>query len=121
MPSDIFENDCVRVSWDPTAAIVRLDWKRAADEQSYRQGMEAALVLVERMRACSVLADCTRLEQLAALGERWAERALAAGLKRTALVMRQSPRGKGPCVPAGQTHYFTNVKAARSWLLMARA
>ena len=117
------------VRWDQGSKLVLVEWEGWADSSEFKQLLDAEIRALEEHGGSRVLADCrqqkviNRADQDRANKE-WIPRALAAGLKRFAVVLPKSglaemnirdALGKVPDT-ALQVAYFATVEEGKAWL-----
>ena len=117
------------VSWDPTARLVLVEWEGWADSAEFAALLDAEVRALSEHRTSRLMADCRRQKVLRPEDQEradreWLPRALAAGLKRFAIVLPtsllaamnvQDRLGKVPSATL-DIAYFEGVDEARAWL-----
>jgi hypothetical protein len=117
------------VKWDEDGQLVLVEWQGWANSTEFSELLEAEIVALRKHKGSRMLADCRRQKGLSAAdqaraNEQWLPRALAAGLKRFAVVVPASGLaqanlkerlGKAPAA-AVEIAYFETAEAARDWL-----
>ena len=117
------------VRWDPTARLVLVEWEGWADSAEFAALLDAEVRALSEHRASRLLADCKRQKVLRPedqerADKEWLPRALAAGLKRFAIVLPtsvlaamnlQDRLGRVPSTTI-DIAYFDGVDEARAWL-----
>ena len=107
-------------------------WKAFANSSEYRAALMTALEAIENKRARAYMGDTRKVKVIVPkdqvwINEVWVPLAVAAGLKRWALVTAASGLGKGNVEDAVRLvhdrgllmHTFDSVDAARRWLAEA--
>ena len=129
--SDVYFNapGSASVCWDPNGKLVLVEWEGWADSVEFAALLDAEVRALSEHRASRLLADCRRQKVLRPddqerADKEWLPRALAAGLKRFAIVLPtsvlaamnvQERLGKVPSETL-ETAYFEGVDEARAWL-----
>jgi len=117
------------VRWDAPTVTVVVEWAGLADATEFTALLDAEIRALRDHYGTRLLADCRLQKVLNADAEDWADRewlprALAAGLKRFAIVLPlsdvaaknvQDHLGHVPS-SALEVGYFENVEKARAWL-----
>jgi hypothetical protein len=117
------------VRWDEDGQLVLVEWQGWANPSEFAALLEAEIVALRKHKGSRLLADCRRQKGLSAAdqvraNEVWLPRALAAGLKRFAVVVPSSGLaeanlkerlGKAPA-EALEVAYFPTPEEARDWL-----
>jgi hypothetical protein len=122
------------VRWDPGLQAVVETWEGWADATEFTAMLDAGVRALAENHGSRWLADCRLQRVLKAAdqkrgAEAWLPRALAAGLKRFAVVLPQSGLAKFNIqlhLSAAQTAqmelaYFATVEEARRWLAQTPA
>jgi SpoIIAA-like len=117
------------VSWDEDGQLVLVEWRGWADPSEFAALLEAEIAALRKHKGSRMLADCRRQKGLSAAdqdraNENWLPRALAAGLKRFAVVVPSSGLAQANLkerlgkVRAGtlEVAYFATPEEARDWL-----
>ncbi len=118
------------VTWEEDGRFVLVDWQGWANPTEFAALLEAEIVALRKHKGTLMLADCRRQKSLSAADqvradEVWLPRALAAGLKRFAVVLPSSGLaaanlkerlGKARA-SALEVAYFPTLEEARAWLL----
>jgi hypothetical protein len=117
------------VRWDGAAATVLVEWEGWANSTEFAAMLEAGVLALKDHRGSRWLADCRRQKVLSPADQdradrEWLPRALAAGLKRFAVVLPESglagmnikDRLKGVPNTKLEVGYFATVEQAREWL-----
>jgi hypothetical protein len=117
------------VSWDPTSEAVHLEWQGWANPTEYAAANDAVLRALKEHHASRALGDCRNMKAIQQSDQEWMDRnwfprALAAGLKRAALVIAKSGLAQMNLedilrrVPGTKLDvaYFATVEEAREWL-----
>jgi hypothetical protein len=117
------------VKWDEDGQFVLVEWQGWADPTEFAALLEAEIVALRKHKGSLMLADCRRQKGLSAADqvradENWLPRALAAGLKRLAVVLPSSGLAAanlkerlGKARPeALEVAYFPTPEEARAWL-----
>lgn len=125
-----FQDTYVTVSWDESTQAVTVVWKGFVTLDKVRTGLEKALELYQAKGKGKWLADTTQILPFGKEAERWMNedwfpRAIAAGVKKMALLIPKSSLGKMSLeslmgkVPGTDltTAYFDNQEAAKKWLI----
>jgi hypothetical protein len=117
------------VRWDPDGDLVMVEWEGWANSDEFAALLDAEIRALQRFKGSRVLADCRRQkvikpEDQALADEAWLPRALAAGLKRFAVVLPTSvlaemnirdAMGRIPNTTL-KVDYFATVEEAKAWL-----
>jgi hypothetical protein len=117
------------VRWDEEAQVVLVEWEGWANSSEFSALLEAEITALRKHRSSRVLADCRRQKVLNPAdqdrgNQEWLPRALAAGLKRFAVVVPSSvlaelnlkdSLGK-VAANALEVAYFATPEEARQWL-----
>jgi hypothetical protein len=118
------------VTWDEEGQLVLVEWEGWANSSEFSALLEAEIQALRMHRCSRVLADCRRQKVLNPADQdranlEWLPRALAAGLKRFAVVVPSSvlaevnikdSLGKVPA-HALDVAYFATTEEARHWLI----
>jgi hypothetical protein len=117
------------VTWDEEGRFVLVEWQGWADPTEFAALLEAEIVALRKHKGSLMLADCRRQKGLSAAdqvraNEVWLPRALAAGLKRFAVVLPSSGLAAanlkerlGKVRPGAlELAYFPTPEEARDWL-----
>jgi hypothetical protein len=117
------------VRWDEEAQLVHVEWDGWADSTEFAALLDAELQALKQHRGSRLLADCRRQRVLnpkdqERANREWLPRALAAGLKRFAIVVPESVvadmnlRDSLEKASAAnlEVEYFATVEEAREWL-----
>ena len=117
------------VKWDGAAATVLAEWEGWANSAEFAAMLEAGVQALKDHRGSRWLADCRRQKVLSPADQdradrEWLPRALAAGLKKFAVVLPESglagmnlkDRLKEVPHTTLQVAYFATVEQAREWL-----
>lgn len=129
-PSVYFNSPGVAsVRWDESGQLVLVEWQGWANSSEFADLLEAEIQALRNHKASRVLADCRRQKVLNPAdqdraNEQWIPRALAAGLKRFAVVLPSSVlaevnlKSSLARVPAAalEVAYFATPEEARAWL-----
>jgi hypothetical protein len=123
----------VIVKWDSAIQAVSTEWQGWADKAEFIAALEASLVAIKKHHASRGLVDSLQQKALPQPDQDWVNRdwfprALAAGLRRLALVIPQSAlammsiedvlsRVRGSML---EVEYFSTVAEARKWLTEPR-
>jgi hypothetical protein len=118
------------VRWDGDAELVLVEWEGWADSSEFSALLDAEVQALRKHRGTRLLADCRRQKVInpadqERANQEWLPRALAAGMKRFAVVIPSSllaelnlkqSLGK---VPASELEvaYFATPEEARAWLI----
>ena len=98
--SDVYADELwLFVRWDGEHQCVHLEWKGFANSREFRAGVMKALEAIRDKHAASMVSDTRRLEVIASedqlwIRDTWVPLAVAAGLKRSAVVMASRGLGK---------------------------
>jgi hypothetical protein len=117
------------VRWDDEAQFVMVEWDGWANSAEFSALLDAEIHALRQHHGTRLLADCRRQKVLNPADQdranlEWIPRALAAGLKRFAVVLPTSglaevnlktSLGKAPA-GALDVAYFATVEEAREWL-----
>ena len=117
------------VKWDQAAQLVMVEWEGWADSSEFEELLDAEIRALQQHRGSRVLADCRQQKVLnpadqERANKEWLPRALAAGLKRFAVVLPKSglaemnirdALGKVPDA-ALKVAYFATVEEGKAWL-----
>lgn len=129
--SDVYFNapGSASVRWDSNGKLVLVEWDGWADSVEFAALLDAEVRALSEHRASRLLADCRRQKVLRPddqerADKEWLPRALAAGLKRFAIVLPTSVlaamnvRDRLGKVPTATLDiaYFEGVDEARAWL-----
>jgi hypothetical protein len=117
------------VRWDQTAQLVLVEWDGWADSDEFAAVLAAEVEALKQHHGSRLLADCRRQKVLKPADQdradqEWLPQALAAGLKRFAVVVPGSVlaemniRDRLSKVAVGkfEVEYFASVAEAREWL-----
>jgi len=130
--SDVYFNapGTASVRWDPTSKLVLVEWEGWADSTEFAALLDAEIRALSEHHASRLLADCRRQKVLRPedqdrADKEWLPRAIAAGLKRFAIVLPTSVlaamnvQGRLSKVPSSTLDiaYFEKVDEARAWLI----
>ena len=118
------------VRWDPEAELVLVEWEGWANSAEFAQLLDAEVRALQQHQGSRLLADCRRQkvikpEDQTLADKAWLPRALAAGLKRFAVVLPTSVlaemniRDALGRIPGTALHveYFSTMEEAQAWLL----
>jgi hypothetical protein len=129
--SDVYFNipGTASVKWDGVGATVLVEWEGWANSTEFAAMLDAGVRALKDHRASRLLADCRRQKVLSPADQdradrEWLPQALAAGLKRFAVVLPESGlagmnlKDRLNKVPSTKLEvgYFATVKPAREWL-----
>ena len=117
------------VRWDQGAQLVMVEWEGWADSSEFKELLDAEIRALQQHRGSRVLADCRQQKVINPADQdrankEWLPRALAAGLKRFAVVLPKSglaemnirdALGKVPDTVL-QVAYFGTVEEGKAWL-----
>ncbi len=117
------------VRWDGEGQLVLVEWEGWANSTEFAALLDAEIHALRQHHGSRLLADCRRQKVLNPADQDranldWLPRALAAGLKRIAVVLPSSglaelnlkeSLGKAPA-GALDVAYFVTVEEAREWL-----
>jgi SpoIIAA-like len=117
------------VRWDEDGKLVLVEWQGWANPSEFAALLEAEIVALRKHKGSRMLADCRRQKGLSAAdqdraNEVWLPRALAAGLKRFAVVVPSSGLAEANLkerlgkvrAQALEVAYFPTPEEARDWL-----
>ena len=123
------EPGLVTVGWSSTAQMVHVEWKSSVNGSQLRTAIERGVVALSKNHGSRWLADCQSLGPISEedqewLDQDWFPRALAAGLRRMAIVLpwqdvaRMNVEDIMGRVPETQMEraYFETVWRAQEWL-----
>ncbi|MHB8588324.1 MAG: STAS/SEC14 domain-containing protein [Candidatus Dormibacteraceae bacterium] len=129
--NDVYFNQpgVASVRWDEAGQVVLVEWEGWANSTEFSALLEAEIDALRKHRCSRILADCRRQRVLNPAdqdraNQEWLPRALAAGLKRFAVVVPSSvladvnlknSLGKVPAT-ALEVAYFATAEEARDWL-----
>lgn len=117
------------VKWDEDAQLVLVEWQGWANPTEFAALLEAEIVALRKHKGSRMLADCRLQKGLSAADQDhanlvWLPRALAAGLKRLAVVVPSSGLAEANLkerlgkirAAALEVEYFATPEEARDWL-----
>ena len=117
------------VRWDQSGKLVLVEWEGWANSAEFAALLDAEVRALTEHRGSRLLADCRRQKVLRPedqdrADKEWLPRAIAAGLKRFAIVLPTSVlaamnvQGRLSKVPSSTLDiaYFEGVDEARTWL-----
>jgi hypothetical protein len=116
------------VRWDRSGKLVFVEWEGWANSAEFTALLDAEIRALNEHRGSRILADCRRQRVLRLEDQQrdreWLPRALAAGLKRLAIVLPTSglaatnvrERLEKPDSAILDIAYFEKVDEARAWL-----
>lgn len=116
------------VKWEPDGELVLVEWEGWSDSDEFAALLAAEIRALSEHRGSRLLADCRRQKVLNPADQdrdrQWLPRALAAGLRRFAVVLpasglaTQNIRERLGAVPMTtlEIAYFDGVDEAREWL-----
>jgi SpoIIAA-like len=117
------------VRWDEDGKLVLVEWQGWANPSEFAALLEAEIVALRKHKGSRMLADCRRQKGMSAAdqdraNEVWLPRALAAGLKRFAVVVPSSGLAEANLkerlgkvrAQALEVAYFPTPEEARDWL-----
>jgi len=117
------------VRWDKDGQLVLVEWQGWANSTEFSELLEAEITALKTHHGSRVLADCRRQKVLSPADQEranqaWLPRALAAGLKRFAVVVPSSVlaeenlKSSLDSVPSAvlDVAYFATPEQARDWL-----
>lgn len=128
-----FDSKDLMIHWDAQASAITLQWKRAAQDADFKQGLAAAVTEVEKAQASRMVADHSVLnlqcEDESYFLKSWVPSAARAGVKRLAVVV---PRRQYVQIPKTRIQqrlksgalefcYFAAMDEARIWVQEAAA
>lgn len=118
----------LRIQWDPEHRVVYAEWKAFANSSEFRASTTKILDAIRTRSADSLVSDNRRLEGVADqdqlwLRDTWIPLAVAAGVKRIAVVLPHHGLGKIASeeilgrieMAAFATRTFTTVSEATEW------
>jgi len=118
----------LRIDWDPEHSCVYAEWKAFANSSEFRASTTRILDAIQARSADSFVSDNRRLEGIADqdqlwLRDTWVPMAVAAGVKRIAVVVPHHGLGKIASeeilgrieMKAFSTRTFTTVSEATEW------
>lgn len=124
-----FDEKYLTVRWDAAYRCVVMAWKSYATGPQFRTGLEKGLELVKKKAAKNWLADMRKMGVVSPENQKWSNedwfpRAIAAGIKKMALVVPASTlaqmsvdsimsKVEGASL---ETAYFDNIEDAQAWL-----
>jgi hypothetical protein len=117
------------VRWDQGGQVVLVEWEGWADSTEFKDLLDAEILALQQHRGSRLLADCRQQKVINPADQQrankeWLPRALAAGLKRFAVVLPKSglaemnlreALGKVP-ETALQVAYFATLEEGKAWL-----
>jgi hypothetical protein len=117
------------VRWDQRGQVVLVEWEGWADSTEFNELLDAEIRALQQHRGSRLLADCRQQKVINPADQQranreWLPRALAAGLKRFAVVLPKSglaemnlrdALGKVP-ETALQVAYFATLEEGKAWL-----
>jgi hypothetical protein len=119
------------VRWDPKGELVLVEWEGWSDSAEFSALLDAEIRALAEHRSSRMLADCRRQRVLTIADQEkdkeWLPRAVAAGLRRLAIVLPTSGLAtmnvkdrlsKVPSVTL-EIAYFEEIDEARAWLIPA--
>jgi len=116
------------VRWEPDGELVVVEWEGWSDSNEFAALLAAEILALTKHRASRLLADCRRQKVLSPADQdkdrQWLPRAVAAGLKRFAIVLPASGlastniKDRLGTVPTTtlEIAYFEGVEEAKAWL-----
>ena len=116
------------VRWEPEGKLVLVEWEGWSNSTEFAALLEAEIRALIEHRGSRLLADCRRQRVLSpadqARDREWLPRAVAAGLKRFAIILPTSglattnirDRLGGAAAGTIDIAYFQTVDEARTWL-----
>jgi len=121
--------DFLNIQWDETTKSVVMTWKKFAQGDNFRNGLDEGVNLIQQKKASNWLADLRDLGTVTQDDQKWSNedwypRALIAGVRFMAIIMPKSfittlsvknILTKVQDIDV-ETQYFDNVDAARKWL-----
>jgi hypothetical protein len=122
-------SDVVTVNWDDATATVLVEWRGWAESADFKAVLDAELQALREHHGTRLLADCRRQRIIDEADQdradrEWLPEALAAGLKRFAIVLPdnrlaainlEDRLNKVP-ISSLEVGYFASTDAAREWL-----
>ena len=128
----ILDETWVTITWDNAHRSVHTEWKAFATSAEFRSALMTALEAIKEKRAIAYLGDGRKVKVIVRKDQEWVKQvwiplAVAAGLKRVAVVTAASGLGKGNVEDAVRLvddrgllmHSFDSVDAARKWIAEA--
>lgn len=131
--STFFDSKHVMIHWDATSTAVTLQWKRPAQYQVFREGLEVGLSQIAEVKAERAVADHSILnlqdEDEAYFLKQWVPKAAKAGIRKLAVVVHRRQFVQIPKTRVMQRlksgdlvlHYFDDMDEARIWVKEAAA
>lgn len=129
-----FDAPYLTIHWESDTRCVRMEWKQFTYGETFRRALDHGLDRLRQEQASCWLADCRNLGVLLKADQQWTvedwfPRALAAGLRRLAIVepLRVVPTWSVQGImrevrdPNIQVAYFSSLEAARAWLMTVAA
>ena len=116
------------VRWEPEGELVVTEWEGWSDSEEFAALLAAEIQALTKHRGTRLLADCRRQKVLSPGDQdkdrQWLPRAVAAGLKRFAIVLPASGLAttniRDRLAPGPSTTleiaYFNSVDEAKAWL-----
>jgi hypothetical protein len=117
------------VTWDEEGQLVMVEWEGWADSAEFADLLDAEVRALLNHRGSRLLADCRQQKVLSPVEQdradrEWLPKALAAGLKRFAIVLPTSVlaamnlQDRLRKIPGGTLDiaYFADVSEARAWI-----
>jgi hypothetical protein len=116
------------VKWEPEGELVLVEWEGWSDSEEFAALLDAEIQALTRHRGSRLLADCRHQKVLSPADQdkdrQWLPRAVAAGLKRFAIVLPTSGlatmniKDRLAMVPQTtlEIAYFDGVDEAKAWL-----
>ena len=125
-----FDIPCVTVTWRPADGYILIEMKAWCESSEYAAALEAALVAIREQKATKQVVDARAGRALVERDQQfvatdWLPRALAAGLKYTALVMPKSQVAtvnveniatRAPTSGSPNTRFFATLREAATWI-----
>ena len=119
----------VTIRWDSGLGCVHTEWKAFANSAEYRAAAMKAVEAIKERKAVAYLSDTRKTKLIVHKDQEWLDAvwvplALAAGLKRAAVVTAASGLGKMTVKEAISMvndrglliHTFDSIEAAREWV-----
>lgn len=133
MAGPSFDSKYVLIHWEAGVDALTLQWKRPAQYQSFKDGLEAGIREAERHKAERLIADNSLLklqdEDEAFFLKQWVPKLAKAGVSRLAVVVERRQFVQIPKTRLQQRlksgalvlHYFDDMDEAKIWVKTAKA
>lgn len=127
-----FDSKHVMIDWDEGAGAVAMQWKRPAQYQAFREGLDAAIAVVGECSAKRLVADHSMLnlpDEDDAHFKQWVPKLARAGVQRLAVIVERRQFVQIPKTRLAQRlksgalvmHYFSDMDQAKIWLADQKA